>query len=120
MVKFCSGLVVVVALALGLVGASSEVWAADPPRQLNLFIWSEYMDPDIITNFEKTHNVKVRQDYYESNEEMIAKLETGRQGIYDVIVPSTYFIPALKSLDLIQPLNHALIPNIKNISSSFT
>jgi spermidine/putrescine transport system substrate-binding protein len=38
-------------------------------------------------------------DYYESNEEMIAKLQLGRQGVYDIIVPSTYFIPTLLNLD---------------------
>ncbi|MDR2405702.1 MAG: spermidine/putrescine ABC transporter substrate-binding protein [Deltaproteobacteria bacterium] len=88
-------------------------------RTMTLFIWSEYLDPDIISDFERVHNVKINIDYYESNEEMIAKLQTGGQATYDVIVPSTYFIPALKTLDLIQPLDHSLIPNLKNISGSF-
>ncbi|MDR2350395.1 MAG: spermidine/putrescine ABC transporter substrate-binding protein, partial [Deltaproteobacteria bacterium] len=92
---------------------------AQEQKNLTIFIWSEYMDPEIISNFEKLHGVKVRLDYYESNEEMITKLQTGRQGTYDVIVPSTYFIPTLVNLDLIQPLDYSLIPNAENIDGEF-
>ncbi|MDR0549682.1 MAG: spermidine/putrescine ABC transporter substrate-binding protein [Deltaproteobacteria bacterium] len=101
-------------------GTTPQVWAADSPRQLNLFIWSEYIDPEIISNFEKTHNVKVRLDYYESNEEMIAKLQSGLEGVYDLIVPSTYYIPTLINLNLIQPLNRDLLTNINNIMPIYT
>jgi spermidine/putrescine transport system substrate-binding protein len=99
---------------------SAGVQAAEPLRQLNLFIWSEYMDPDVISDFEKKHNVKVRLDYYESNEEMIAKLQSGLKGAYDLIVPSTYFIPTLTNLGLVEPLDHKLLPNIGNLMPEFT
>jgi spermidine/putrescine transport system substrate-binding protein len=62
----------------------------------------------------------VRIDYYESNEEMIAKLQLGRQGVYDIIVPSTYFIPTLLNLDLIQKLDHSKLTNIGNIDPQFS
>jgi spermidine/putrescine transport system substrate-binding protein len=78
------------------------------------------MDPEIISNFEKTHNVKVRMDYYESNEEMIAKLQSGLEGAYDIIIPSTYYIPTLINLKLIQPLDHKKLPNIVNLMPEFT
>ncbi|MDR1608793.1 MAG: spermidine/putrescine ABC transporter substrate-binding protein [Deltaproteobacteria bacterium] len=121
MVNFRSGLFVVALLALIFtMGAMNEAWAADPKRQLNLFIWSEYIDPEIVSDFEKIHNVKVRLDYYESNEEMIAKLQSGLEGAYDLIVPSTYFIPTLVNLNLIQPLKRELLTNIENIKPEFT
>ncbi|MDR2353500.1 MAG: spermidine/putrescine ABC transporter substrate-binding protein [Deltaproteobacteria bacterium] len=88
-------------------------------KNLTIFIWSEYIDLDIIAEFEKLYDVKVKLDFFESNEEMIGKLQTVRQGIYDIIVPSTYFIPTLTNLDLIQPLNHALLPNLKNLFPAF-
>ncbi|MDR2352059.1 MAG: spermidine/putrescine ABC transporter substrate-binding protein, partial [Deltaproteobacteria bacterium] len=88
-------------------------------RSMTLFIWSEYMDPDIISDFERIHNAKVEINYYESNEEMIAKLQTGGLGTYDIIVPSTYFIPALKSLNLIETLDQTRLPNLKNVSTAF-
>ena len=43
---------------------------------LNLFNWSEYMDPAILKDFEKKFNVKVNVSLFESNEDLIAKLET--------------------------------------------
>ncbi|MDR1313838.1 MAG: spermidine/putrescine ABC transporter substrate-binding protein [Deltaproteobacteria bacterium] len=115
---------VLTALAALLAAAATTLFLApaamaQAERQLNVFIWSEYIDPDLITEFEKTRGVKVRMDYYESNEEMIAKLQLGRQGVYDLIVPSTYFIPTLLNLDLIQPLDHSKLPNIDNLEPKF-
>ncbi|MDR0881796.1 MAG: spermidine/putrescine ABC transporter substrate-binding protein [Candidatus Adiutrix sp.] len=104
-----------VALCLAL---SGPAWAAGT---LTVFIWSEYMDPEVISDFEKKFDIKVRLDYYESNEEMVAKLDKGGGlGKYDLIVPSTYFVPSLKNLNLIQPLDHARLPNLKNIDPAFT
>lgn len=88
---------------------------------LTIYIWSEYMDPEVISSFEKEFGVKVRLDFYESNEEMLVKLDKGGGlGNYDIIVPSTYIIPSLTNLDLVQPLDHAKLPNIKNLDPAFT
>jgi len=103
------------ALTLGLAGNALAAGT------LTVFIWSEYMDPDVIADFEKKYDVKVKLDYYESNEEMVVKLEKGGGlGKYDIIVPSTYFMPSLTNLNLIQELDHAKIPNIKNLDPQFT
>lgn len=48
-------------------------------QTLNLYIWSEYIDPDILTAFEKATNSRVVVSVYESNEDMIAKLRGGRR-----------------------------------------
>jgi spermidine/putrescine transport system substrate-binding protein len=112
-----------IVLVLLLVLIVPILWAspssAEEPKRLNIFIWSEYIDPEIIEAFEKKYNLKIRMDYYESNEEMIAKLETGRQGVYDIIVPTTYSIPTLINLDLIQPLDYSRIPNHVNIDPEY-
>jgi spermidine/putrescine transport system substrate-binding protein len=89
-------------------------------KKLNIFIWSEYIDEDVIKDFEKIHNVDVNITNYESNEEMISALKLGRQGSYDIIVPTTYFLPALISQNLIQPLNKELLPNLENLDPAFT
>ena len=106
--------VIVALLVFSLSGAALAA------GKLTVFIWSEYMDPEVISSFEKKFDVKIKMDYYESNEEMVAKLQSGGLGQYDIIVPSTYIIPTLKQLNLIQPLNHALIPNIKNVDEAFS
>jgi spermidine/putrescine transport system substrate-binding protein len=91
-----------------------------PKKELFIFIWSEYIDNDVVADFEKTHNVKVTVTNYESNEEMISALKLGRQGAYDIIVPTTYFLPSLINQNLIQPINKELIPNLVNIDPAFT
>lgn len=107
----------VLVMALVLFGWTQ---AASAAGDLTIFIWSEYMDPEVISEFQKKHDIKVRLDYYESNEEMIAKLQSGGLGQYDIIVPSTYAIPSLKNLNLIQPLKKDQIPNMANIDPMFT
>jgi spermidine/putrescine transport system substrate-binding protein len=93
--------------------------AEEPKKKLNIFTWSEYIDLDVIADFEKTHNVDVHIDLYESNEEMIIRLESARPGSYDIIIPTTYLLPSLLSKKLIQPLDKSLLPNISNIDPRF-
>lgn len=94
--------------------------AASAAGTLSVFIWSEYMDPEIINNFEKQYDIKVRLDYYESNEEMIIKLDKGGGlGKYDIVVPSTYFVPSLTNLNLLEELDHSRIPNLANLAPDF-
>lgn len=88
-------------------------------KEMRLFIWSEYMDPAIIQAFEKKYNLKVRIDLYESNEDMLAKLQAGGVSQYDVIVPGDYIIPTLIQLKLIQPLNKSIVTNLKNLDTKF-
>ncbi len=90
------------------------------PCELNLYIWSEYMDPEIIASFEQKFDCKVTTDLYESNEDMIAKLQGGGTSLYDIVVPGQYVIGVMAKLGLLQPLNHANIPNLANLDDKFT
>jgi spermidine/putrescine transport system substrate-binding protein len=87
--------------------------------KLNLFIWSEYIDPDIITEFEKRFDTKVIIDLYEDEAAMMAKLQGGGVSQYDVIVPPDHTVPALIKLKLLAPLRHDNIPNISHIDERF-
>jgi spermidine/putrescine transport system substrate-binding protein len=108
-------MLVLVALSVLLAGTA---WAAG--EELKIFIWSEYMDEENMPKeFEKATGIKARLDLYESNEEMMAKLQAGGVGQYDIIVPSDYIMPSLIHLKLIQPLDHSKIPNIKNLGAKF-
>lgn len=87
---------------------------------LKIFTWSEYMDEENMPDdFEKTTGIKVHLDMYESNEEMMAKLQAGGLGQYDLIIPSDYIIPSLINLNLLTPLDHTKIPNMKNLGKKF-
>ncbi len=88
-------------------------------EELNLYIWSEYIDPEIITAFEKKFDCKVVVSLYESNEEMLAKLQAGGVSQYDLVVPSDFIMPSLIELGLLQPIDRAAVPNIKNLKDNF-
>src|SRR5690606_29344072 len=69
---------------------ASEARAASG-GELNVYNWSTYIAEDTIPNFEQQFGVKVNYDVYESNEDLLAKIQPGNPG-YDVIVPSDYMV----------------------------
>jgi len=87
-------------------------------KELHVYNWSEYIDPQIYADFETEFGVKVIEDTFASNEDLLAKLQAGATG-YDVIVPSDYMVEIMINLELLSPLNYDNIPNFKNIAAKF-
>ncbi|WP_273889473.1 ABC transporter substrate-binding protein [Rubrobacter naiadicus] len=87
-------------------------------NQLNLYNWTDYIAPSNIKDFEKKTGARVVQDFYTSNEEMLAKLQAGGTG-YDIIVPSDYMVQIMAKSKLLEELDHSRIPNFKNIGKDF-
>ncbi|MGL5978285.1 MAG: ABC transporter substrate-binding protein [Erysipelotrichaceae bacterium] len=81
---------------------------------LKVFNWGEYVDTDMIRDFEKMYGVKVIYDLFDSNEAMYTKLLGGDS--YDILVPSDYMIERLIGEDLLQPLDLAAIPNAAGVN----
>ena len=69
---------------LSLCGVTAR---AAEEKVLNLYIWNDYLAPDTLSTFERETGIKVRVDYYDSNETLQTKLLAGKSG-YDVVVPS--------------------------------
>ncbi len=99
-------------------GLAARTASADEPT-LNLFIWSSYITEGIIDGFELECGCKVVETDYESNAEMAAKLKAGGDSQYDVVVPSSYYVPELAAEGLIQKLDHTQIPNLSNLYPRF-
>lgn len=93
--------------------------AAAPKHQLNLLMWSEYIDPKVVRDFEKRYECKVTLDVFEDLESMMAKLQQGGSSLYDVITPSDYVVPVLLRLKLLQEIRHPNVPNLANIEPRF-
>lgn len=84
---------------------------AGAPQELRLFTWSEYFDDAFLRKFGETHHVRVKADYFSSNEEMLAKLQiTGADSGYDLILPSDYMVRTLIELKMLRPLDKAKLP----------
>ena len=89
------------------------------PAQLNLFIWSEYIDPEVVRAFEKSNDCRVTVDLYEDAESMLAKVQGGGISQYDVVVPPDHIVPAMMKLKLLAPLRHENLPNLRNLDDKF-
>ena len=103
-----------------LAGAVWAAFTAEAQNQkLNLFIWSEYLDPAVTKDFEQAFHCKVVVDVYEDAESMLSKLQGGGVSRYDVVVPPDHLVPSMIHLKLLAPLRLERIPNLKNLESKF-
>jgi spermidine/putrescine transport system substrate-binding protein len=85
---------------------------------LNFYNWDTYIGETTLADFKGASNIDVKMSLFATNDELFAKLRAGNQG-YDVIVPSNDFVERMVKADMLLPLDHAQIPNIKNIDPSF-
>jgi spermidine/putrescine transport system permease protein len=91
----------------------------DAEKTLQIFCWSEYIPQQIVDAFSNDTGINVSMETYSSNEEMLAKLFAGG-GSYDLIQPSEYVIEGLIKEGLLIAIDHARIPNMKNLAPEFT
>lgn len=95
------------------------LWSCGPSKPiLNVYMWSDYIDPELVQDFEKANNCKVVIDIFDSNESMYAKLKAGGSG-YDVILPTTYMAKIMADQKMIENLDHSKLPNLKYISKNY-
>ncbi|MCS6985103.1 MAG: spermidine/putrescine ABC transporter substrate-binding protein [Leptospiraceae bacterium] len=87
-------------------------------REVNLFIWSEYIPDNVIQAFERQKNIKVNIAYYTSNEEMLAKILAGSSE-FDLAVPSDYYLPILLAEDQLQEIPKENLREFANVDPYF-
>jgi spermidine/putrescine transport system substrate-binding protein len=93
---------------------AAEEAAPSAPKIVNLAIWSNYVSPELLKEFEAKTGIKVQVSNYSSNEELLAKLQAGATG-YDVAVPSDYMVSVMAHMQLIHELDHSKLPNSKSL-----
>jgi spermidine/putrescine transport system permease protein len=92
--------------------------APSPARVLNVFIWSSYLPPETVKEFEAREGVQVNVDLYDSLEALLAKMQAGNAD-YDVVCPSSYAVELLIAQGLIRPLDHSALPHLRNVDPAF-
>src|SRR5205085_1914953 len=86
---------------------------------LRLFIWSEYIDPAVVADFEKANQCKVVIDLYEDAESMLSKVQAAGGGTFDLVVPPDHMVQPMVKLKLLSPLRKDALPNLKHIDPRF-
>jgi putrescine transport system substrate-binding protein len=97
--------------APGATSASAEP-SPEADKVLNVYNWSDYIDPSVLTDFQKEYGIKVNYDVFDSNEVLETKLLTGHTN-YDVVVPSGAFLARQIQAGVFQKLNRSELPNWK-------
>jgi spermidine/putrescine transport system substrate-binding protein len=108
------GLVLAIGVVVGVIVAVNS----DKTKSLRIFIWEEYIDPEVFRLFEREFGAKVIEDNYGSNEDMRAKLQAGG-AVYDLVVPSDYMVMLLRKEGLLLPIDLSHIPNLQYLGARF-
>jgi putrescine transport system substrate-binding protein len=97
-------------LAAAAVGLAAPATA----REVRVYNWSDYIDEQILKDFQNETGIKVVYDVFDSNEILEAKLVTGGTG-YDVVVPTATFLSRQIKANVFQKLDKSKLPNLKNM-----
>jgi len=99
-------------------GKASAAADSDTPKgqALNLYIWSDYLAADTLSNFEKQTGIKVHVAYFDTNETLETKLLAGSSG-YDVVVPTASYFERQIKAGVYLTLDKSKLPNLKNMDS---
>ena len=95
--------------------STEEVETSSEQQQLFLFNWGNYIDPELIKEFEAETGIQVVYETFDSNDAMEAKLKQGGTR-YDIVFPSESSITKLVNQNLLQKLDHSKIKGLENIS----
>jgi putrescine transport system substrate-binding protein len=105
---------IVIAALAAAAGLLALVSAGAQQRVVNVYNWSDYIDPQVLEAFSKETGIKARYDTFDANETLETKLLAGKSG-YDVVVPTGYFLERQIQARVFQKLDKSKLPNLVNV-----
>jgi putrescine transport system substrate-binding protein len=102
------------ALALAALTLLWTVSARAQGQIVNVYNWSDYIEPSLLEDFTKETGIKVRYDTFDSNDTLETKLLAGKSG-YDVVVPTGFFLQRQIKAGVFQKLDKSKLPNLVNL-----
>ena len=100
--------------ALMLAAGAINLAAAQNTRVVNVYNWSDYIEPKVLEDFTKETGIKVQYDTFDANETLETKLLAGKSG-YDVVVPTGYFLERQIKAGVFQKLDRSKLKNLANV-----
>jgi putrescine transport system substrate-binding protein len=88
--------------------------AAQDERVVNVYNWSDYIDPKVLDDFTKETGIKVQYDTFDANETLETKLLAGKSG-YDIVVPTAYFLERQIKGGVFQKLDKSKLRNLGDV-----
>ena len=111
-------------LALALVAALAACGGKDAgsgdseSKELNIFMWSDYISDETIADFEKEFGVKVNLSYMNDNADSVNKLTAGAGDEYDLIMTCDAYMESLIKGGFLEELDLSQLPNSENINKA--
>ena len=119
-IVLCAGMAAMMLLSAGCGGSggssNSGSSGSSTQQTLNVFNWGDYIDPQVIKDFEAEYNFRVVYEEYDTNEDMYVKIDQNA-GRYDVAIPSDYMIRKMINEDLVHPIDMSKITNYSEVEA---
>ena len=101
-------------LAAAIIGLFGFTQTALAEGELNIYNWGDYINPDVLARFTEDTGIKVTLDTYGTNEEMLAKIQSGATG-YDIVFPSVHMRDIMQKLGLLHDAKVNTLKGFENI-----
>lgn len=87
--------------------------------ELNIYMWSDYMSPDLVDKFTEETGIKVNFSYMSTSEEAAAKITGGGGDEYDLVMPCDADMTALIEGGYLEEINLENVPNLENLGDIY-
>jgi spermidine/putrescine transport system substrate-binding protein len=74
-------------------------------KTLNIYTWANYTDDELLKNFRDATGIQVVVDTYDSNEVMLAKMQSGGGKQYSIVYPSDYMVQEMLDAEMLTSLD---------------
>ncbi|MDD6154588.1 MAG: spermidine/putrescine ABC transporter substrate-binding protein [Eubacteriales bacterium] len=91
---------------------------AKDKNEVRVYSYGDYVDPQVVKDFQKETGIEVILDTYDTNEEMYPVIKN-RAGVYDVICPDAYMVQQMSEEGLLSEIDKSKLPNYKNIGKRY-
>lgn len=108
-------LLAALALMLGAYG-----WAAPEPTTLNVYIWEDYIDPDVVKAFENQTAVRVNIITFDDDDQREETLLATQGKGFDIICISDSYMTNPAELGWMTELDQQLLPNLRHVEYPFS
>ncbi|MGB4075132.1 polyamine ABC transporter substrate-binding protein [Pseudomonas sp.] len=95
---------------------ATSTWAGSEPAVVNIYNWANYIEPQVLKDFQRDTGIRPVYDVYDSNETLEGKLLPGNSG-YDLVVPSNHFLSHQIQAGVFRKLDKARIPNLAQLDT---
>ena len=90
-----------------------------PQRELALLNWSEYLDPELIAQFERLHNVKFREIYFETDDSRDEMLIETSGSAADLAIVNGAMLSAYLKRGWLADITVQQVPNLKHVEEKW-